>query len=144
MSANPCASTVTYLFTRWEGHIQRIVRSPLCFPRGYQTRLSCRLSSSHTRLLAATCTEGTYFLRRAKGWSFYRFRIGLCSLPSVQTSAFAIVCVSQPPLQSHYSPFLAPQYAPEDVILHAHGPVHAQDPTGTLIAHKDWVCISGV
>uniref|UniRef100_H3DLY8 Epithelial splicing regulatory protein 1 n=1 Tax=Tetraodon nigroviridis TaxID=99883 RepID=H3DLY8_TETNG len=32
-------------------------------------------------------------------------------------------------------------YAPEDVILHAHGPVHAQDPTGTLIAHKDWVCI---
>uniref|UniRef100_A0A674NML8 Epithelial splicing regulatory protein 1 n=1 Tax=Takifugu rubripes TaxID=31033 RepID=A0A674NML8_TAKRU len=35
-------------------------------------------------------------------------------------------------------------YAPEDVVLRAHGPVHAQDPTGTLITHKDWVCISGV
>ncbi|XP_011603953.1 epithelial splicing regulatory protein 1 isoform X2 [Takifugu rubripes] len=29
-------------------------------------------------------------------------------------------------------------YAPEDVVLRAHGPVHAQDPTGTLITHKDW------
>ncbi|XP_041650266.1 epithelial splicing regulatory protein 1 isoform X4 [Cheilinus undulatus] len=34
------------------------------------------------------------------------------------------------------------QYAPEDALMHAHGPVHAHDPTGTLLAQpKEWVCI---
>ncbi|XP_041650264.1 epithelial splicing regulatory protein 1 isoform X2 [Cheilinus undulatus] len=31
------------------------------------------------------------------------------------------------------------QYAPEDALMHAHGPVHAHDPTGTLLAQpKEW------
>ncbi|CAJ1062202.1 epithelial splicing regulatory protein 1 isoform X4 [Xyrichtys novacula] len=34
------------------------------------------------------------------------------------------------------------QYAPEDALMHAHGPVHAHDPTGTLLTQpKEWVCI---
>uniref|UniRef100_A0A3Q3VYS6 RRM domain-containing protein n=1 Tax=Mola mola TaxID=94237 RepID=A0A3Q3VYS6_MOLML len=34
------------------------------------------------------------------------------------------------------------QYAPEDVLLHAHGHMHAHDPAGTLITQpKEWVCI---
>ncbi|XP_037640174.1 epithelial splicing regulatory protein 1 isoform X2 [Sebastes umbrosus] len=31
------------------------------------------------------------------------------------------------------------QYAPEDALMHAHGPVHAHDPTGTLLTQpKEW------
>lgn len=34
------------------------------------------------------------------------------------------------------------QYAPEDALMHAHGPVQAHDPTGTLLTQpKEWVCI---
>uniref|UniRef100_A0A4W6CBP0 Epithelial splicing regulatory protein 1 n=1 Tax=Lates calcarifer TaxID=8187 RepID=A0A4W6CBP0_LATCA len=34
------------------------------------------------------------------------------------------------------------QYAPEDALMHAHGPVHAHDPTRTLLTQpKEWVCI---
>ncbi|XP_031155047.1 epithelial splicing regulatory protein 1 isoform X6 [Sander lucioperca] len=34
------------------------------------------------------------------------------------------------------------QYAPEDALMHTHGPVHAHDPTGTLLTQpKEWVCI---
>uniref|UniRef100_A0A8C2X0Q0 Epithelial splicing regulatory protein 1 n=1 Tax=Cyclopterus lumpus TaxID=8103 RepID=A0A8C2X0Q0_CYCLU len=34
------------------------------------------------------------------------------------------------------------QYAPEDALMHAHGPMHAHDPTGTLLTQpKEWVCI---
>ncbi|XP_078109116.1 epithelial splicing regulatory protein 1 isoform X5 [Sander vitreus] len=34
------------------------------------------------------------------------------------------------------------QYAPEDALMHAHGPVHAHDLTGTLLTQpKEWVCI---
>uniref|UniRef100_A0A665WEI5 Epithelial splicing regulatory protein 1 n=1 Tax=Echeneis naucrates TaxID=173247 RepID=A0A665WEI5_ECHNA len=34
------------------------------------------------------------------------------------------------------------QYAPEDGLLHTHGPMHAHDPTRTLLMQpKEWVCI---
>uniref|UniRef100_A0A3P8RR79 Epithelial splicing regulatory protein 1 n=1 Tax=Amphiprion percula TaxID=161767 RepID=A0A3P8RR79_AMPPE len=34
------------------------------------------------------------------------------------------------------------QYAPEDALMHAHGPVHAHDPARTLLTQpKEWVCI---
>lgn len=52
-----------------------------------------------------------------------------------------VICLSAPCL-CHSSPFLTPQYAPEDALMHAHGPVHAHDPTGTLLTQpKEWVCI---
>lgn len=127
---------------------ERIVRYPLLFSQRLLNSfvLSTR---SHTRLLAATCTGGTYFWGERGDGVLYRFRIRLSAfLFRANVSVCHCMCLSAPPpphtLQSHYSPFLAPQYAPEDVILHAHGPAHAQDPTGTLIPHKDWVCISGV
>lgn len=35
-----------------------------------------------------------------------------------------------------------PQYAPEDALVHAHGPVHAHDSARTLLTQpKEWVCI---
>lgn len=50
------------------------------------------------------------------------------------------MCLS--PHLYHSSPFLMPQYAPEDAFMHAHGPVHTQDPTRTLLTQpKEWVCI---
>nr|XP_020462882.1 epithelial splicing regulatory protein 1 [Monopterus albus] len=34
------------------------------------------------------------------------------------------------------------QYAPEEVLMHAHGPVHAHNPARTLLTQpKEWVCI---
>ncbi|KAA8591591.1 hypothetical protein FQN60_016965 [Etheostoma spectabile] len=37
------------------------------------------------------------------------------------------------------------QYAPEDALMHAHGPVHAHDPTGTLLTQpKEWNPVESV
>ncbi|XP_034552944.1 epithelial splicing regulatory protein 1 isoform X2 [Notolabrus celidotus] len=37
------------------------------------------------------------------------------------------------------------QYAPEDALMHAHGPVHAHDPTGTLLTQpKEWSPVESV
>lgn len=64
---NRCASTVAYrafffFFCKVEGLYssspERIVRYPLCFPRGYQTRLSCRVSRTRGCLLQLAAGGG--------------------------------------------------------------------------------------
>lgn len=61
-------------------------------------------------------------------------RVASRSVPVVACHSASSFCYS--------SPFTTTQYAPEDALVHAHGHVHAHDPTGTLLTQpKEWVCI---
>lgn len=144
MYKKPCASTVTYLFTRWKGYIQALLSVLSAIHCVFPEAIKLVSPVDSVSFVAACCNlhQSDLFLRRDWGGGCQNYSepfsfLGKCQCLPLYKSL-------SPRPQSHYSPLLAPQYAPEDVILHAHGPVHAQDPTGTLITHKDWVCISGV
>lgn len=105
----------------YSGSSDCIVRYPLCFPTGYQTRLSCRLASfSHTYVAACCNLHGKdSFLSRAWGWSsFINSSSERAFLRYGQTSAFAIVCLSEtPPPQTHYSPLPCTTVCPRGCYL---------------------------